>query len=120
MRISDWSSDVCSSDLHVDPGSPNYGQALEQQHGTFGMTSARTLRLAKSSECGSLSALDLRSKPYWCYDCPFLQACRDELHVRPTAAAARRVMVLIDPPTPPGFYAPAARARLDKAPITHI
>src|SRR3546814_18539196 len=55
MRISDWSSDVCSSDLHVDPGSPNYGQAMEQQHGTFGMTSARTLRLAKSSECGSRS-----------------------------------------------------------------
>src|SRR3546814_17343333 len=103
MRISDWSSDVCSSDLHVDPGSPNYGQAMEQQHGTFGMTSARTLRLAKSSECGSLSALALRSKAYWGYDSAFLQACRDELTVRPKAAAAGRVEVLIEQATPLGF-----------------
>src|SRR3546814_14945630 len=69
-------------------------RSMEQQHGTFGMTSARTLRLAKSSECGSLSALALRSKAYWGYDSAFLQACRDELTVSPKAAAAGRVVVL--------------------------
>src|SRR3546814_14709070 len=78
---------------------------MEQQHGTFGMTSARTLRLAKSSECGSLSALALRSKAYWGYDSAFLQACRDELTVSPKAAAAGRVVVLIEQETPLGFYA---------------
>src|SRR3546814_14021028 len=117
MRISDWSSDVCSSDLHVDPGSPNYGQAMEQQHGPFGMTSARTLRLAKSSECGSLSALALRSKAYWGYDSAFLQACRDDLTGRTTAAAAGRVVGLIEQETPLRFYALAAGDRRDRTSI---
>src|SRR3546814_13195014 len=88
---------------------------MEQQHGTFGMTSARTLRLAKSSECGSLSALALRSKAYWGYDSAFLQACRDELTVSPKAAAAGRVVVLIEQETPLGFYALDAGDRRDEA-----
>src|SRR3546814_12842030 len=78
---------------------------MEQQHGTFGMTSARTLRLAKSSECGSLSALALRSKAYWGYDSAFLQECRDDLTVSHKAAAAGRGVVLIEPETPLGFSA---------------
>ena len=36
------------------------------------MTFGRTLRPAKASECGSLSALALRSKAYWGYDPLFL------------------------------------------------
>src|SRR3546814_2074263 len=91
---------------------------MEQQHGTFGMTSARTLRLAKSSECGSLSALALRSKAYWGYDSAFLQACRDELTVSPKAAAAGRVVVLIEQETPLGFYALDAGDRRDEAEIS--
>src|SRR3546814_16790874 len=91
---------------------------MEQQHGTFGMTSARTLRLAKSSECGSLSALALRSKAYWGYDSAFLQACRDELTVSPQAAAAGRVVVLIEQETPLGFYALDAGDRRDEAEIS--
>src|SRR3546814_2450220 len=31
MRISDWSSDVCSSDLGADPDHHNGGHALSQQ-----------------------------------------------------------------------------------------
>src|SRR3546814_14868972 len=57
------------------------------------------------SEGGSLSALALRSKAYWGYDSAFLQACRDELTVSPKAAAAGRVVVLIEQETPLGFYA---------------
>src|SRR3546814_8403054 len=64
MRISDWSSDVCSSDL------------------------------------------------------AFLQACRDELTVSPKAAAAGRVVVLIEQETPLGFYALDAGDRRDEAEIS--
>ncbi|MGF1630592.1 MAG: GNAT family N-acetyltransferase [Kiloniellaceae bacterium] len=70
-----------------------------------GMSSGRTLRLAKAAECGSLSALALRSKAYWGYDPVFLQACREELTVSPKAIAAGRVVVLVEEDTPLGFYA---------------
>src|SRR3546814_2400339 len=33
MRISDWSSDVCSSDLNmVQPGAPRHGPGMHQDH----------------------------------------------------------------------------------------
>jgi GNAT superfamily N-acetyltransferase len=84
----------------------------------LGMTTGRTLRLAKSSECGSLSALALRSKAYWGYDPTFLQACRGELTVNPKAAAAGRVVVLIEEDTPLGFYALDNGERSDEAEIS--
>lgn len=82
------------------------------------MTTVRTLRLAKSSECGSLTALALRSKGYWGYDPRFLQACRDELQVDPAAAAAGRVVVLVEDNIPLGFYALDAGERRDEAEIS--
>ena len=82
------------------------------------MTAGHVLRLAKSSECGTLSALALRSKAYWGYDPAFLQACRDELTVNPKAAAAGRVVVLIEADTPLGFYALDSSERSDEAEIS--
>src|SRR3546814_11592237 len=93
---------------------------MEQQHGTFGMTSARTLRLAKSSECGSLSALALRSKAYWGYDSAFLQACRDELTVSPKAAAARRAVVLIEQAPPLGDRKSAVWGQSVSVRVDHV
>ncbi|GAB4365047.1 MAG: GNAT family N-acetyltransferase [Kiloniellaceae bacterium] len=82
------------------------------------MTSGRLLRLATASECGSLSALALRSKAYWGYDPVFLQACRSELTVDPRAAAAGRVVVLVEEDTPVGFYALSPGERPDEAEIS--
>lgn len=82
------------------------------------MTFGRILRLAETAECGSLTALALRSKAYWGYDPIFLQACRDELTVHPTAAAAGRVVVLIEEDTPLGFYALSPGERRDEAEIS--
>ena len=41
------------------------------------------LRPAHPSDCPALSALCLRSKGYWGYDAAFLDACREELTIRP-------------------------------------
>jgi GNAT superfamily N-acetyltransferase len=82
------------------------------------MTSGRTLRLARTAECGSLTALALRSKAYWGYDPVFLQACRDELTVRPAATSAGRVVVLVEEDTPLGFYALSPGDRRDEAEIS--
>jgi len=82
------------------------------------MTTGRILRLAKTAECGSLSALALRSKAYWGYDPHFLQACREELTVHPAAAAAGRVVVLVEEDTPLGFYALSPGERRDEAEIS--
>lgn len=93
--------------------------AKEQSVGRHsGMTTGRILRLAKSSECGSLTALALRSKAYWGYDPRFLQACRGELTVNPAAAAAGRVVVLVEEDTPLGFYALDSGERRDEAEIS--
>src|SRR3546814_21028507 len=35
MRISDWSSDVCSSDLHGDKGAIILGSSLDDEHAIF-------------------------------------------------------------------------------------
>ena len=83
------------------------------------MTSAgRYLRLAKAEECGTLSALALRSKAYWGYDPNFVQACRDELAVNPAGIAAGRVVVLVEEDTPLGFYALDPGERRDEAEIS--
>ncbi|MGF1593160.1 MAG: GNAT family N-acetyltransferase [Kiloniellaceae bacterium] len=82
------------------------------------MTSGRTLRLAKTAECGALSALALRSKAYWGYDPIFLQACRSELAVEPADVAAGRVVVLEEEDTPLGFYALSPGERRDEAEIS--
>ena len=80
--------------------------------------SGRHLRLAKVQECGSLSALALRSKAYWGYDPLFIQACREELTVKPADAEAGRVVVLIEEDTPLGFYALEPSDRRDEAEIS--
>ncbi len=82
------------------------------------MTAGRVLRLAKAKECGSLSALALRSKAYWGYDPVFLQACREELAVRPDGISAGRVVVLVEEDTPLGFYALDRGERHDEAEIS--
>jgi len=82
------------------------------------MTYGRILRLAKATECPSLSALALRSKAYWGYDPIFLQACRAELTVHPAAATAGRVVVLEEQDTPLGFYALDTGERYDEGEIS--
>ena len=82
------------------------------------MSSGRYLRPAKAEECGTLSALALRSKAYWGYDPRFIQACRDELAVSPAGIAAGRVMVLVEEDTPLGFYALDPGERRDEAEIS--
>jgi len=82
------------------------------------MTSGRLLRLATASECGSLSALALRSKAYWGYDPVFLQPCRFELTVDPKAATAGRVVVLVEEETTLGFYALSPGERREEAEIS--
>ena len=41
------------------------------------------VRPARPEECAALSELCLRSKGWWGYDAAFLEACRDELTIRP-------------------------------------
>ena len=93
-------------------------RAVDSLRETPTMNSGRTLRLATTAECGSLSALALRSKAYWGYDPVFLQACRTELAVDPKAAAAGRVVVLVEEDTPLGFYALSPGERHDEAEIS--
>ena len=81
-------------------------------------TSGRYLRLAKAEECGSLSALALRSKAYWGYDPVFIQACREELTVKPENARAGRVVVLVEEDTLLGFYALDQGERRDEAEVS--
>jgi GNAT superfamily N-acetyltransferase len=76
------------------------------------------LRPARPEECGTLSALALRSKAYWGYDPRFIQACRDELAVAPANIAAGRVVVLVEGDTPLGFYALDRGERHDEAEVS--
>ncbi len=76
------------------------------------------LRPARPEECGTLSALALRSKAYWGYDPRFIQACRDELAVSPANIAAGRVVVLVEEDTPLGFYALDSGERHDEAEVS--
>ncbi|HEY6741630.1 MAG TPA: hypothetical protein VI110_04665, partial [Lapillicoccus sp.] len=46
----------------------------------------------RADEAGTLSDLALRSKAHWGYGAAFLEACRDELTLRPEQAAGTRVL----------------------------
>lgn len=78
----------------------------------------RYLRLARAEECGSLSALALRSKAYWGYDPVFIQACRAGLTVEPSQIREGRVVVLVEEDTPLGFYSLDEGERQDEAEIS--
>lgn len=78
----------------------------------------RQLRLARREECATLSALALRSKAYWGYDPVFVQACRNELTVHPSAIAAGRVVVVVEDEAPVGFYALDRGDRRDEVEIS--
>lgn len=47
------------------------------------MTGSITIRDAKPREAMEISALAMRSKSYWGYSKEFMEACREELTVRP-------------------------------------
>ena len=77
----------------------------------------RFLRPAEASECGALTALALRSKAYWGYDAAFIQACREELSVKPEDVAAGRVTVLVEEDTILGIYALFPGERREEAEV---
>lgn len=60
------------------------------------------LRAAEPSEAGRLTDLVLRSKASWGYDRAFLDACRDELRIRPDEVLPRRTVVADHDGTPVG------------------
>ncbi|MGA8113052.1 MAG: GNAT family N-acetyltransferase [Actinocatenispora sp.] len=51
------------------------------------------LRPARRGEASALTGLALRAKAHWGYDRAFLDACRDDLRLRPEDLAGRRVTV---------------------------
>lgn len=65
------------------------------------------LRPARKDEAAALSALGLRSKAYWGYDAAFIEACREELAVEPTALADAEQcwrVAVDDDDRPLGYY----------------
>ncbi|GGN09743.1 ribosomal protein S18 acetylase RimI-like enzyme [Actinoplanes campanulatus] len=62
------------------------------------------MRLARVEEAGALSELALRSKAYWGYDEPFLEACRAELTLLPGEVTSRRTSVVEIDGRIAGFY----------------
>ncbi|MEU4160778.1 GNAT family N-acetyltransferase [Actinoplanes sp. NPDC026670] len=66
------------------------------------VTDGFRLRAAEPSEAGRLTDLVLRSKASWGYDRAFLDACRDELRIRPDEVLARRTVVADHDGTPVG------------------
>ena len=60
------------------------------------MTSAFTLRPARSDECAVLDDICFRSKAYWGYDADFMESVRDQIRVDREAAAVGRVWVAVD------------------------
>jgi GNAT superfamily N-acetyltransferase len=52
------------------------------------------VRRARPEEAAALSELALRSKAHWGYEAKFLEACREELTVRPESIDAGQVWVL--------------------------
>jgi GNAT superfamily N-acetyltransferase len=63
------------------------------------------IRPARPDECAELSALALRSKAFWGYDEAFLEACREELTVRPELLGPWRVTVIEEGGRLDGFSA---------------
>ncbi|MEO8541066.1 MAG: GNAT family N-acetyltransferase, partial [bacterium] len=68
------------------------------------MATKEVLRAARREECRQLSDLAMRSKAHWGYDAAFMEACRDELTVRPEDIDARCVTVLERDAKVVGFY----------------
>ncbi|MGD0380064.1 MAG: GNAT family N-acetyltransferase [Acidimicrobiales bacterium] len=64
------------------------------------------LRRARVEEIEDLTRLALRSKAHWGYDAQFIEACRDELTVRPEDLITHRLTVAVDETTHRllGFY----------------
>ncbi len=88
--------------------------------GKPGQGSGRFLRPAAVRECGALTALALRSKAYWGYDPNFIQACRDELTIRPEHVKSGRVVVLVEEATVLGLYALLPERRPEEADVRHF
>jgi GNAT superfamily N-acetyltransferase len=63
-----------------------------------------TIRHARPTEAGILSALALRSKAHWGYDADFLAACRDELTLTAEDITTSAVYVCDGSSAPAGFY----------------
>jgi GNAT superfamily N-acetyltransferase len=63
-----------------------------------------TIRHARPTEAGVLSALALRSKAHWGYDADFLAACRDELTLTAEDITTSAVYVCDGSSAPAGFY----------------
>jgi GNAT superfamily N-acetyltransferase len=51
------------------------------------------VRAARAAEAAAISALALRSKAHWGYDPAFLEACRDDLTIRPEWCDGLRLVV---------------------------
>ena len=51
------------------------------------------VRAARPAEAAAISALALRSKAHWGYDPAFLEACRDDLTIRPEWCDGVRLVV---------------------------
>lgn len=54
------------------------------------------IRDARARDCDALSALAFASKAHWGYDDAFMEACREELTVRPSDLQRVRVRVAAD------------------------
>src|SRR3546814_17734746 len=88
MRISDWSSDVCSSDLLAPFQPESYGKAAvvglrgEQEHGVALLTTPFGNILREAAGCGLawISSQSKRASPGSTIDVPL--AHKDALYVR--------------------------------------
>lgn len=63
-----------------------------------------TIRHARPTEAGVISALALRSKAHWGHDADFLAACRDELTLTAEDITTSAVYVCDGSSAPAGFY----------------
>src|SRR5262249_26470268 len=63
-----------------------------------------TIRDAVPADCAMLSALAFASKAHWGYDDAFMEACRDELTVRPDELHRITVRIAVDGEQIVGFY----------------
>lgn len=63
-----------------------------------------TIRPARSEDCAALTDLAMRSKAVWGYDADFMEACREELTIRPDMLDSDIVEVLEIDGALAGFY----------------
>ncbi|MEX0923399.1 MAG: GNAT family N-acetyltransferase [Rhodovibrionaceae bacterium] len=73
-----------------------------------------TIRPARSEDCGLLTDLALRSKAVWGYDAAFMEACREELTIRPEMFDSDVVTVIEAEGTAAGKIAGFYRLRLER------